>query len=257
MKGLLLFLFVFFFLVWSLNAFAASCTNPDLSISVSPIKTYVGGRFDVNLVFSADPPPLTNCVCAPGNNCGVQWQDDTNGEWAQIPNSTDVDLDLNCSGRNCSTGIGYPVEDQVYNQSIQCVDQNTYRMRGFHPLSNKSTQIITVYCYPSRQCQPPETGNFNLNQTCEYKYVPVFIDQNYNILGTGKAIHSNSDINFFSTGPKFLNIQNGGQMDLNQSSLITGLLKGGKIFWFLSPFLLIIFIFAFLSPLGYNKKVRF
>lgn len=230
MNARLFFLF-FFFLFYSLNVFGVSCVDPDLSIIVSETKTYIGDRFDVNLVFSADPPPLTNCVCAPGSNCGMQWQDDTNGEWAQIPNAMDADMDLNCSGRTCNTGIGYPVEDQVYSQSIQCMDQNTYHLRGFHSFSGKSTPIVTVYCYPSRQCIPPPTGNFDLNQSCEYKYVPLFVDQNYNITGTGKAIHTHSDINFYSTGSKFLNIQNGGQVDLNSSMIFSGITSNAGLFF--------------------------
>lgn len=90
-----------------------------------------------------------------------------------------------------------------------------------HPAEARKRQIWVGPV--SRWARPPASGNFNLNQTCNYVNVPLFIDGNYNLGSTGHASHNGSDVNFFSSGAKYVNIQSGGQIDLNQSTLFTGL----------------------------------
>lgn len=219
MKKLLLLAFL---LAFALNV-SASCANPTISISIDSPSFYVGGDVNVSLVYSANPPIMTRCTCLLGADCGMTWQDDSNGSWAKIPTSTDAGNDLNCSGENCTTGTGHPIEDATYSRLISCVSQKVYHIRGLQPSTGVVSNAVTVYCYPSLACMPPSSGNFNLNQTCNYVNVPLFIDGNYNLGSSGHAIHNGSDVNFFSSGAKYVNIQNGGQLDLNHSMLFAGL----------------------------------
>lgn len=216
------FLLIFFFVAFAANV-SASCANPTISISTNSTSFYAGGDVNVSLVYSANPPIMTRCVCLLGADCGMTWQDDSNGSWVKIPTATDAQNDLNCSGENCTTGTGHPIEDATYSRLISCVSQKVYHIRGFQPSTGIASASVTVYCYPSLACMPPSSGNFNLNQTCNYVDVPLFIDGNYNLGSSGHALHNGSDVNFFSSGAKYLNIQNGGQIDLNQSNLFAGL----------------------------------
>jgi hypothetical protein len=218
-----IFLVAFALLFFALSAWAA-CSTPTLSISAADRFSLDLG-LDVNLVFSVNPSPMTICQCPFGVDCGIVWQTDFNGSWEQIPQSTDQTIDLNCSGATCKTGAGFPVEDQVYRRNISCVDQNVFHIRGYHPYTATSSSVITVYCYPSVACTPPQTENFNLDTTCTYQTVPLLVDGNYNILANGNARHNESDINFFSGGTKYVNINNGGKLDLNKSVLFAGLSK--------------------------------
>ncbi|MFH0970162.1 MAG: hypothetical protein V1776_01745 [Candidatus Diapherotrites archaeon] len=212
--------FVGLFMIFFSTGVFGSCLDPDLSIAVDN-QTFVSGVFDFNLVFSADPPPIASCICLPGNDCGIHWQYYSSGGWVDIPSSSPGDL--NCSGRACNSGNGYPVEDRVYRQGISCAVQGSYTVRGYHPKSGNATNSVMVYCYPSRACTPPETGSFFVNQTCVFNDVPVLVDGNYTILSGGHVVHNNSDVNFFSNGSHFLNIKDGGQIDLNKSILFAGL----------------------------------
>lgn len=216
------FLVGFFFIIWSLSVFA-TCNNPDLTLVVSSDRFAKGGIIDLNLTFSADPSPMEICACPFGSSCGLEWQTDFNGSWARIPRNTTVPFDLNCSGQNCTSGAGYPGEDSTTKRTISCVDQNTFNVRGFHPATNKASEVVKIYCYPTPGCTPPVSGNFNVSETCNFTAVPVIIDGNYNIESGGYSIHNDSDVNFFSNGTKYVNIRDGGKIDLNQSSIFVGL----------------------------------
>lgn len=210
--------------------FGASCSDPALWITVPNKLWSIGGAIDVNIVFSADPSPSTSCTCNPGEFCGMEWQTDFNGGWNRIPRSTNAAIDLNCGGGTCSTGFFHPIEDLQYGRAISCIDQNVFHIRGHHPLTGKSTMEVTVYCYPEPGCVPPASGNFTLNQTCNYVAVPLVIAANYTIGPTGHSIHHQSNVIFTSPisdiedPPKrYLNIVNGGRIDLNHSAISTGL----------------------------------
>lgn len=218
-----IFLIIFALFCFALSAWA-TCSTPTLSISAASRFSLDSPLF-VNLVFSADPSPMTLCSCPLGEDCGIEWQTDFSGSWEQIPQNTDPTIDLNCSGATCKTGAGYPEEDHLYRRSISCVNQNSFHIRGYHSFTNVSSPIINVYCYPSVACKPPLTGNFNLDTTCTYENVPLLVDGNYNILSNGNAKHNESDINFFSNGTKYINIHDGGKIDLNQSMIFAGLNK--------------------------------
>ncbi len=209
-------------LVFSLSVLA-SCADPLISISSSSDRFSIGGKIDINLVYSADPSPSTLCQCLQGGDCGMQWQTDYNGEWNMIPQTTEPTIDLNCSGVSCRTDRGFPSEDLMYSRTVSCVDQNSFHVRGYHPFTDTSSPILTVHCYPSPACTPPASGNFNVNQACTFIAVPVLVDGNYNIGSSGYVKHNDSDVNFFSSGPKYVNIQNGGRIDLNQSMIFAGL----------------------------------
>lgn len=240
------------FLITLASGVLASCGDPRLTIEVSSPKTFQGGQFDMNLTMSANPPPLATCICLSGHDCGFKWQYFKDGNWTQIP-STQA-FDLNCSGSTCSTGTGFPVEDREYSKSISCAELDGYRVRGYIPSINKSTDPVTIYCYQSLACIPPATGSFFLDQMCTYKNTPLWIDQNFHILSSGHAINQNSDVNFFSAGSHFLKIKNGGQIDLNHSMIFAGITQVGEI-GILGGLLMFLLLFVFGLTINFRRAM--
>ncbi len=217
------FLVGFALVVFSFSAWADSCADPSISIVVGTDRWSIGNTLDVNLTFSANPSPSSLCHCLETADCGMEWQSDHNGSWNKIPKNTNSAIDLNCSDVECWTGRSHPTEDLMQTRSISCIDQNTFHIRGHHKFTNTSSAVVTVYCYPSPACTPPVSGNFTVNQSCTFIAVPVLVDGNYYIGSSGYVKHNDSDVNFFSNGAKYLNIQDGGRIDLNHSMIFAGL----------------------------------
>ena len=132
---------------------------------------------------------------------------------------------------------------------------DTYSVRGLHNSTGNTSLVKTVYCYQKQACIAPATGNFDLNQTCTYTNVPLFVDKNFNIQSSGRSIHHGSDINFFSNQSHFLNIRNGGRIDLNRSTVFAGLSNPSSFFGFGLLSILSFFVLFFIRPFLSSKEV--
>ena len=247
---------LFFVLVFLPNVHAASCNNPDTTFSLASDRTSENSSFVASLTVDAGGSPVVGCVCPLGENCKwqVQFRELTGGSWTNVPQNTSLPDDFNCSGVSCTNLLDH--QQGSANRTVFCVDQGAFEFRAHRPYLSKDTMSVKITCYPfGPQCVPPATGNFYLNDHCEYVNVPVPIDQNFNILASGRAVQNGSDINFFGSGANYLNIKNGGRIDLNKSSVFAGINNPSSLigFGFLS---ILSFLVLFLSrPLLFSKEV--
>jgi hypothetical protein len=227
----------------------ASCADPIRSLTLDSDRTFETGSFDVNLYVNSGLGPMTACSCPMGEDCkwDIQYRESGTSNWIDVPTSTDLPKDFNCSGASCGNFLNNTMEKI---RTVTCVDQSSFEFRAHMPWNDRSTSISLLNCYPSSNaCVPPTSGDFELDEFCEYVNVPLPVDGDYKILDGGFAIHNGSDVNFFSSGTHHIRIFDGGQFDVNNSNFFIGgvsqeLLFGGLIIGFFSLVLSGFFLFS-------------
>jgi hypothetical protein len=233
MRIFFLFVSLFLFVLLAPSVFA-SCADPVRSLTLDSDRSFETGSFDVNLSVNSGSGPLVACRCPMGEDCkwDIQYRENGASAWITVPTNTDPPKDFNCNGVSCGNFLNNTMEKI---RSVTCVDQGTFEFRGYMPWNDRSTEVSTLNCYPSSNaCVPPVSGDFELDEFCEYVNVPLLVDGDYRILDGGFAIHNSSDVNFTSSGTHHIRIFDGGQFDVNNSNFFIGgvsqeLLLGGLV----------------------------